>query len=63
MTVQVSTTEYQFSHGKRPRGEGSWAFFFTDAHVFWFTGKYADAKRAAVAEAKQRGVQTIKVGA
>jgi len=63
MTVYVSTTEYQFSHGKQPRGTGNWAFFFTDAYVFWFNGPYGAAKRAAVTEAKRRGVSSIKVGA
>ena len=26
--ITVETSEYEFSHGKRPRGRGTWAFTF-----------------------------------
>lgn len=26
MTIQYSTSEYEFSHGRKPKGFGSWAF-------------------------------------
>ena len=26
--MEVSTTQYEFSHGKKPRGFGTWGFFF-----------------------------------
>ena len=28
MTPHFNTNEYEFSHGKKPRGHGYWAFFF-----------------------------------
>lgn len=66
MTVHVNTNEYQFSHGKQPRGHGSWAFFFvrTDDvnQAFWFYGTYADARKAAADEAKRRGFDEVFVG-
>lgn len=43
-----STSEYQFSHGRSPRGRGSWAFEFpgTDLPTFWTPGgtTYTEAK-------------------
>ena len=29
-TPFIETTEYQFSHGRKPRGTGSWAFLIVD---------------------------------
>jgi hypothetical protein len=66
MTVYVNTREYEFAHGKRPRGEGGWAFFFNPraevGTACWFTGTYAEARKAAVAEAKRRGAPEVWVG-
>lgn len=48
------TTEYQFSHGKKPRGFGHWAFIPADSYwpkeipsdgIAWAHGTYTDAKR------------------
>lgn len=48
------TTEYQFSHGKKPRGSGHWAFVPADyvwpkeiPHdaIAWAYGTYTDAKK------------------
>jgi hypothetical protein len=67
MRVEVSTTAYQFAHGKAPRGRGYWAFEFpgqSPANGPWFVPgeqTYSDAKRAAVAEANRRGVCFVKV--
>ena len=45
--MEVSTTQYEFSHGKKPRGFGTWGFFFDgkrDAdQAFWFSGSYGNA--------------------
>lgn len=64
--IDVSTREYEFSHGKQPRGYGMWAFFFegidVPAEPFWHTGKYAEAKRFAVAYARTKGYSIVKVG-
>lgn len=63
MSIQVSTSEYEFSHGKKPRGYGQWAFFFdNDKEPFWATGKYGDAKKMAVAYAVTKKHSRIKVG-
>lgn len=66
--VEVSTREYEFSHGKAPRGFGSWAFFFDDRSMrvedaFWVNqSTFADARRAARVEAARRGCDTVFVG-
>jgi hypothetical protein len=51
--MEFNTSEYRFSHGKEPRGTGSWAFSTVKApvagvnEIFWFNGSYGDAKKAA----------------
>lgn len=65
-TVHVSTASYQASHGREPRGTGSWAFFFDGssdvADAYWADGSYSAARRAAVAEAARRGAGRVEVG-
>lgn len=67
MAVEFDTREYQFSHGRSPRGRGSWAFFFDrkcQGDAFWTQGSttYAEAKKQARAEANRRGVTVVYVG-
>jgi hypothetical protein len=66
MNVEVNTREYEFAHGRRPSGRGSWAFSFcrneTDtAKLFWVNGLYREAKKQAVQEAKRRGALEVVV--
>lgn len=51
-SVEFHTSDYEFSHGKTPRGFGSWAFFFerptrnNNPEAFWVhQSTYADAKK------------------
>jgi hypothetical protein len=65
MTVYVDTREFEVAHGRKPRGRGGWAFFFEygqTGEAFWANGTYAEARRAAVAEAKRRGATDVFVG-
>jgi len=66
MSIEVNVNDYVFAHGHRPRGRGYWAFFFKRhddvANAFWHTGTYAEAKKAAVAEARRRNAPTVFVG-
>lgn len=32
MSITISTTAYEFTHGKKPRGRGSWAFIRKASH-------------------------------
>ena len=43
--VEVSTTEYEFAHGRKPRGYGSWAFVAASGETTWVTDNYGAAKR------------------
>lgn len=59
MAIRIETMEYRKSHGREPRGTGSWAFAFggPDAEP-WFTPgatTYTAAKKMAAAEARKRG--------
>ena len=51
MKPEVNTRVFEFSHGKKPRGEGYWAFNTQDRleGAFWFNGSYSEAKKAAQA--------------
>jgi hypothetical protein len=61
--VEFSTTEYQFSHGKQPRGYGSWAFFFgSETEPQWHTGTFSEGKKFARAYAVAKGHRFVRVG-
>jgi len=58
--ITVNTSSYEFAHGKKPRGYGSWVFEFAGgfAHI---QGTYAEAKQQAKAKAHRLGVHSIKL--
>jgi len=64
--VEVDPSDYRRSHGKMPRGRGSWAFCkvppsradYLD-HVIWESGSYAEAKKAAQQKAAALGVEVL----
>jgi len=54
MSREFNTTEFEFSHGKKPRGLGTWAFIPAAGYwpaeipadgIAWAWGTYTDAKR------------------
>lgn len=67
--VRVDTSEYRFSHGREPKGRGSWAFSYKrdpdyaskSGEVLWFTGTYAEARKQAIATAAANGQSAIFV--
>ena len=64
MKTEVHTRHYEFAHGKKPRGYGSWAFTFgdDDADMWWAPAStYGDAVKAARAEAKKRNARDVTV--
>ena len=67
MAIEFNTREYVFSHGKTPRGRGSWAFFPSNAFVLdeamWAPSSitYADAKRWVREDLKARNVTTATI--
>lgn len=64
--IPVSTTEYQSSHGKLPRGYGYWAFFPTGTRkgedAIWQHGSFGAAKKQAQIVADAAGIKSLKVG-
>lgn len=61
--TRVETSEYEFSHGRTPRGKGQWAFSFDGiAGIFWTHGTYTEAKAEARREARRLGATKITVG-
>jgi hypothetical protein len=69
--MNITTTQFEFAHGKKPRGRGSWFFFFdgnkdvTDAaFTFQSAGNmpYGEALRDAKAMARIGGHYAIEVG-
>lgn len=66
MTVSISTAQYERAHGRKPRGRGSWAFFFDGDEsidsAFWVSGMYVEARRQAIQEARRLGKHTVEVG-
>lgn len=64
MTIHFSTTEFEFSHGRKPRGYGYWGFFFGVTKNVWFAPNvrdFADAKKGAREEAKRRDCDEVSV--
>ena len=63
MSIEIKTSEYEFAHGKKPRGYGGWAFFFgNETEPFWAHGTYSEAKKMAIAMAVIKKVSVIRVG-
>ena len=57
-------TEFEFSHGRKPRGYGYWGFFFAVTKNVWFAPNvcdFVDAKKAAREEAKRRNCDEVSV--
>ena len=66
--ITISTTNYQFSHGKKPSGRGYWAFVFKDIWnretVEFLPGSttYGEAKKWAIRHAAEIGSVKVSVG-
>lgn len=64
--IEIITTQYEFSHGRKPRGRGFWAFAPVRnpeaGNIIW-TGQmtYADAKKHVATIARERGITTLHV--
>lgn len=69
MKVYVDTAEFQFVHGRSPRGRGTWAFYFREGDGtksgVWIAPSnltYGDALKLAKQEAAARNSDFIVVG-
>lgn len=72
MAIRINTTEFEFAHGRKPRGRGSWAFCFgsSDEPVWapggdgFFAGgalTYGEAAKWARVEAARRGQYRVRL--
>ena len=53
MKIEVRTEKFEWSHGRKPRGTGCWAFGTRDeSKIWWAYGSYTEAKRKAIAKVK-----------
>ena len=61
---EFSSTQYEFAHGSKPRGEGNWVFFFDgdEEDPFRVFGMFSAAKAKAMAEARVFGFSKVEVG-
>jgi len=61
--VEFTTTEYEWAHGKKPRGFGYWAFFFDrEEEPLVSCASYSQAKKMALAYAVTKGHSVVRVG-
>jgi hypothetical protein len=65
MRIEIETTDYEFSHGRKPSGFGSWGFAYRrDAdfgEIFWVYGSYLLAKQIARQRARTERQPTVHV--
>lgn len=66
--MTINTNEYEFTHGKAPRGEGYWAFQFYRMGVGLIVTEFAPggqtygaAKKWAIAKAKEIEADRVAV--
>jgi hypothetical protein len=69
--LDFATDQFEWSHGKKPRGHGLWMFQLSLMRVdgrracrvetFEFNGSYGDAKRAAVKHARSMKAEWMLV--
>jgi len=67
--MRVSTSKYEWAHGKKPRGHGYWMFFEDnnlgadrDRWNISRVGTYSKAKEQAIILAKLSGITSLRVG-
>ena len=58
--IRVDTSHYKYTHGKMPRGYGTW-FFEIGKEEKDFSGQYSVALKKAKEYAKKKGETFIKV--
>ncbi len=62
--IELSTTIYEFTHGKKPRGAFNCGWYFKfqgDAETRSFNGIYTVARAAAIKYAKEKGYTNVSV--
>lgn len=52
MAIEFKTGNYEWEHGRSPKGRGFWGFTF-EGYEFWQQGTFAEAKKACKAYIKE----------
>lgn len=45
MKIEFTDREYQFEHGRKPKGYGGWIFAFEGSYTFRAVGTLTEAKK------------------
>ena len=64
--AQVKTEQFEWAHGRKPRGYGMWAFELKkgqESKMIFVTANYAEARANAQRQASDFGASIIVVGA
>ena len=60
--IEFGTAKYEASHGKKPRGTGTWGFIPTGGGmVIWGYGSLTDAKRQVRPTLVAMGITRVEV--
>jgi hypothetical protein len=53
--IEFTTSEFEFSHGRKPKGRGSWAFEAPtwEGPKFYPSSTYAEARKAVIADVRK----------
>lgn len=57
MTVRFETEQYEFSHGKRPRGFGWWMIEVDGKDIIEFRGTIAELKKNILRLCEEKGIK------
>lgn len=65
--TRIESSKYRATIGRQPQGRGFWGFHpdfsvsGASKEIFWFSGIFVDAKRAAIAHFSAQGVAVVQV--
>ncbi len=67
--MTTDTTKYEFSHGRKPKGYGRWAFEVTGidgqgaytTEKYFISGKMSDARKEAARRLKQECSRVVMI--
>ena len=66
MAIEIRTDHFEFNHGRAPRGYGMWGFAEDPREsdhdrLVWFTGRWSDAKKSAIAWCRVKHIEQLFV--
>ena len=58
---RISTTSYENSHGRKPRGRGMWMFLLANGYTMSGCDTYTEARKGCAEEARKMGTRLVEV--